>query len=255
MGLVGMDDQQREVVENELFGHSFDSAEARWEYERIRRRRAVFRGVFGVFLLAVFGYGLYLLLGGGMSAADRHGHEGEGGGEGAKINVRPIGSPNARVSVLAVVPGGSDCHSGIIKFLCDTATANQDRIRVEFKTMEELGKDDLTNMTGSYCAAVIINDKTSFEVKAADCDTVRTVTLVGTEPTHYSLDDVGYSLTAVYTKEYGAPETPLFEAKGKDCGTCDGGGDRPPEGLPSAGQELDRDESIKLKLPTFNDDE
>ena len=255
MSPVGMDDEQLSVVEKETLGECFGSAEARFEYEKACRLRRVAKLVAGVVGLVVFGVGMYWLGRGGHSPHpdSPSGHD---GGEHQALDAKPVGSPQAKVQVLAIVPQGSDCHSGIIKFLSDTAGNHPEKIRAEFTTMEQYGQDKLSAKVGSVCAAVLINGNSSFEVQCEG--TKRTVSLVGTEPTHYTIADVGEALTAVFTTEYGAPEKPLYELpEGAKCsaqGACKQGADAggPPGAAGAKTTELDI-LGDDLKLPGFRE--
>lgn len=250
MSPVGMDDRQLSVVEKEVLGEHFASAEARFEYEKARRLRRVAMVVGGLLALVAFGAFMYRLGGGGQVTGTPAGTAGHGTGADSKsLDVKPVGSPQAKVQVLAIVPAGSDCHSGIIKFLAETAEKQTDKIRVEFTTMEAYGQDKLSQKVGSVCAAVLINGQSQFTVTCEGKE--RSVSLVGTEPTHYSLVDVGEALTSVYVKEYGDPGKPIFEAPpGSTCGgvgsTCNG-----PEGTAKSATGDGAPEP--LELPGFKE--
>jgi len=238
-----MDDHQLSVVEKEALGECFASAEARYEYEKARRLRLVAMLAAGLVALVVFGVFMYRLGARGPlsgTAAGSAGGAHAGAEAGKPLDIQPVGSPQAKVQVLAIVPAGSDCHSGIIKFLSDTAAKQTEKIRVEFTTMEAYGQDKLSKEVGSVCAAVLINGKSQFTVT---CDgKERTVSLVGTEPTHYSLSDVGEALTSVYVTEYGDPGQPIFEVPagtkcGAGAGSCGGPGAPAAAGATATGEE------------------
>ena len=207
MNPVGIDDDQLQVIERESVGETFASAEARYAYEKAKRLRTVLRTVSGILGLAVFGAAMYWLGGGGRGGAIG-GDSGGGGGAIARLNVPPVGSPTAKVQILAVVPAGTDCHSGIIKFVGDMAKEFPDRLRAEFMSMDEYGEDALVAKLGEVCAAVFVNGKSAYEGGTAGAK--RTISLMGTETTHYSLADVGAVITHVYRLEYGDPPVPLY---------------------------------------------
>jgi hypothetical protein len=251
-----MDDSQLSVVEKEALGECFASAEARFEYEKARRLRWAAMLVGGVVALIGFGFFMYWLggvgrapAGAGKGAADSHGDPGQ-----KKLDAKPVGSPDAKVQVIAILPAGSDCHNGVAKFLGDAATKNPEKIRVEYTTMAEYGEKKLENQVGSVCAAVLINGKSAFEVTCEGKP--RKITLVGTEPTHYSMADVGEALTSVFVAQYGDPDEPLFEPQpgakcghagdeGKSCSGPSGPGGAP--GTPAA------TDTEPLELPGFRE--
>jgi len=74
--------------------------------------------------------------------------------------------------------------------------------------MDQYGQQELQKKVGSVCAAVMINEKSKFKVNYDG--TEREVSLVGTEPTHFTLGDLGEALTAVFTQEYGDPGEPIY---------------------------------------------
>ncbi len=218
MSSGGMDDQQWSVAEHEASAECFASAEARFEYEKARRLRRVAVLLGGAVALVVFGIAMYRLGRGGSPSDHDAGHAAEAP---AALGVDPVGSPDASVKILAIVPAGSDCHSGIIAFLKDVAGKQPDRIRAEFTTMEAYGNDNLTAVVGQVCAAVLINGSSEVTIQHDGKD--RRLSLVGTEPTHYTLADVGAAITAVYTVHYGAPAEPLYDAaacSGPGGGSC-----------------------------------
>lgn len=222
MSPIGMDDSQLSVVEKEALGECFASAEARFEYEKARRLRRVGLALGSLVLLVAFGIFMYRLGSSGRAPA--------GGDKKAAVTLndpahkpldaKPVGSADAKVQVIAIMPEGSDCHSGVMKFLADTATKRPEKIRVEFTTMREYGEKSLKTQIGQVCAAILINGSTSFTV--THDGTSRQVTLVGTEPTHYTVADVGEALTSVFVQQYGDPGEPIYEVP---AGTkCSGGG-------------------------------
>lgn len=236
-----IDDKQWSVVaEHEADGECFASAEARFEYEKTRRLRRVAVLLGAAVVLVVFGVGMYRL---GRGSLDDHDTSHAAA---AALDVDSVGSPDAKVKVLAIVPAGSDCHSGIVAFIRDVASKQPDRIRADFTTMEAYGTDNLTALVGQFCAAVLVNGTS--EITILEDGKERRLSLVGTEPTHYTLADVGAALTAVYTTHYGAPEEPLYDATacrgpGSDsCGAQEGA-------TGGAGQTS----SEPLELPDFRD--
>ena len=223
MSPIGMDDHQLSVVEKEALGECFASAEARFEYEKARRLRQVLSWVGGTIALVGFGVFMYWL--GSCGQARTADGQGSGGASGTvahkPLDAKPVGSAQAKVQVLAILPEGSDCHSGIAKFLADTATKHPEQIRVEYSTIAEYGEKKLESQVGSVCAAILINGVASFEVTCAG--KARKVSLVGTEPTHYSTADVGEALTSVFVQQYGDPGEPIFVLPaGATCGAAGG---------------------------------
>jgi hypothetical protein len=207
-----MDDGQLSVVEKETLGECFASAEARFEYEKARRLRLVAMLVGGVVLLLGFGVFMYWLGGGGRflpaavggaeAAGDEHKH--------GKLGAEPVGSPEAKVQVITILPEGSNCHAGVSKFLAETAAKHPERIRVEFVTMAEYGEKRLAEQIGTVCAAILINGASTFKVKCSSGKT-HMVNLVGSEPMHYTSADVGEALTAVFVEQYGDPGAPIYQ--------------------------------------------
>jgi hypothetical protein len=246
-----MDDRQLSVVEREALGECFDSAEARYEYEKALRLRRVLKSVGAVVGLVAFGVFMYWLGGGRRLQADSGGASptDDGHGHQGKQDVQPVGSPEAKVKVLAILPVGSDCHSNIVKFLTETATKRQDQIRVEFTTMDAFGTKKLEQQVGASCAVVMINGTAAFEVVSKG--EKRQISLVGTEPTHYSVADVGEALTSVFIKEYGDPGEPIYTAPaGGACGGPASGGHGHAGGpsalAPKAGTKAEPEEPLEL---------
>ena len=215
---VGIDDQQLEVVERELSGHSFATAEARWAYERARRIRVVLKVALAVLFLGVFGWGMYRL-GGGGGNADKNANGAHPTDPSKLVQIDPVGSPQAELKIVAILPSGSDCHSDIVTFLTKTAEDRPEKVRVEFKNMESFSNEELTETVGSVCAAVMVNNKSEFEVTFENKP--RHVSLVGTVPTHYTLGDLGLVITEQYKKLYGDPGEPIVEVPKGQEPTCE----------------------------------
>jgi len=256
-----MDDRQLSVVEQEDLGERFESAEARYEYEKALRLRRVLKWVGGLLALVAFGFAMYWLGGGGRKLAATGATDTAGadtGGHGASRGpapAEPVGSQDAKVKVVAILPTGSGCHNNIIRFLTETASRRQDEIRVDFTTMDAYGQQKLQKEVGSSCAAVMINGKTDFELTG--CGEPHKVSLVGTEPTHYSLKDVGEALTSVFVQEYGDPGQPIYvaPAESSSCaGSASGGGGHGPGGAAAPGRKPGTvEDSEPLELPGFRE--
>jgi len=215
---LGIDDQL-DVTESDVSDISFASAEARYALLRARRMRLVLHIVgMAVVLLAALAFAVVVhasrQTGSGIVDALRH-----DSGPPQSLNIDPVGSPDAKVQVVAVLPTGSDCHSGVAKFLSDVATLHPDQIRVEYKSLDEFSETELSSKVGQVCAAILINDTANFTLDKNGKSTA--VSLVGNEPTNYKMSDVGDALTQVYTTQYGAPDAPLYQIEQKTkCGTC-----------------------------------
>ena len=214
---LGIDDRL-DVTESDISDISFASAEARYALLRARRMRLVLHVVgMVVVLLAALAFALAIhashQTGGGIMATLQH-----DSGPPQSLNIDPVGSPDAKVQVVAVLPTGSDCHSGVAKFLSDVATLHPDQIRVVYRSLDEFSKTELATKVGQVCAAILINDTASFTLDKNGKPTA--VSLVGNEPTNYKMSDVGDALTQAYTTQYGAPDAPLYQIEQKKCGTC-----------------------------------
>lgn len=217
---LGIEDERLDLPESEISDISFASAEARYALLRARRLRLVLHLAGMVLVLAV------------ALTATLAIHSRRRGGEGVmasltgnpqkpvSLGIAPVGSATAKVQVLAILPTGSDCHSGVAKLLSDVATLRPDEFRVEFKGMDEFSNAELSKMVGQVCAAIVINGKTDFEL--AKDGKIRRVSLVGTEPTNYRLGDVGEALTLAYTEHYGAPGEPIYQLQ--TAAACGSGG-------------------------------
>ncbi len=251
MSPAGMDDPHSSLLERDFPGESFGSAEARYEYEKAVRLRRVLKWTGAALALVVFGMVMYRLGGGrfGAASGSETGQPARG-----KLDVQPVGSPDAKVRVMAVLPAGSDCHNSVVKFLTEIATKRQDKIRVEFASMETYGTGKLEQQIGTSCAAIMINGMATFEVES--CGQKRTISLVGTEPTHYSLADVGEALTSVYMHVYGDPGEPLYTAPAGSR-TCSGpgehGGHGPVGMSPKPGVKAPGEETQPIELPAFRE--
>jgi hypothetical protein len=248
-----MDDSQLSVVEREALGECFGSAEARYEYEKALRLRRVLKWVGSVLGLVAFGVLMYWLGGGGRLRADKGGAGDDGHGRKGPLDAQPVGSPDAKVKVVAVLPVGSDCHNGIVKFLSQTAMKRQDQIRVEFTSMDAYGSKNLEQKVGAMCAAVMINGSATFEVTCGG--EKREISLVGTEPTHYSLADVGEALTSVFVTEYGDPGEPIYETPAGDssCAGPAGAGHGHGSLKPKPGAQKAAEEPEPIELPGFRE--
>lgn len=240
MAPVGIDDDQLQVMRSEANAPVFATAAAREEYERARRLQRVVRMGLGLLLLAAWSVVIYRLGGGSSGGEDEHGHEGNNHENGKPLEVAPVGAPGAAVKITCIVPAGTECHAPIITFLSDTAKRQPDKMRVEFKDMNEVDEKKLTDEVGSYCAAVIINGKTFFDIKTDKG--VQHVSLVGTTPTHYSIRDVAAALEQTYAQVYGDTVKPAYVLpQGADDGPNH---DRSPP--PAA-----RSETLDLQVPAF----
>jgi hypothetical protein len=251
---LGLNDEPLELPESEVSDITFASAEARFELLRARRFRLVLHIVgMVVVLLAALIFSLVVRARRTDGSTVASSLLGVSNHTPAKLNIAPVGAEDAKVQVLAILPAGSDCHSGVAKFLSDTATAHPDEIHVSFVSMEEFSNDKLKDKIGQVCAAILINDKATFEIMKHG--KLANVSLIGSEPTNYKMSDVGEALTQVYTKEYGAPAEPIYKLETKTCGggSCAAGhGDGSGEG-PATNEEDDAPIDITLpgKLPAI----
>lgn len=208
MAPVGVDDDQLKVMRREANMPEFRSESAREDYERARRLRVVVRIVLVIVGLVAWSGFMYWV------GVGRRGSAHAGGGatsdhDREQMKIEPVGSPGAKVRVQCILPESTDCHEPIIKFLQDTAKRHPDHIRVEFKGMNEFTEEDLADKAGAYCAAVLVNDRPDHEITSGG--KVRTVNLVGTIPTHYSLWDLGETIRHIYELEYGKTDEEIFE--------------------------------------------
>ena len=207
MAPIGIDDDQLEVMRREAQAATFHSEEARRDFERARRRRVVFFVLGGCLLVC---WSLFMVWLGRGTRPTADAPEIQEGGAGT-LDIDPVGSPVAKLKVLCVLPGGADCHSAVIRLFTAAARKRPREIRVEFEDMHLLGEEEVTKQIGSYCAAIAINGKTSFEVHEGG--KTRGISLVGTVPTHYSVADVVEALTHEYAALYGDPGGPLVDEK------------------------------------------
>jgi hypothetical protein len=251
---LGLNDEPLELPESEVSDITFASAEARFELLRARRFRLVLH-IIGMVLVVLAALVFSLVIRARRTDGGSVASSLLGGGPHppASLNIDPVGSEDAKVQVVAVLPAGSDCHSGVAKFLSDTATAHPDEIHVSFVSMEEFSNDKLKNKIGQVCAAILINDKATFEIMKHG--KLASVSLIGSEPTNYKMSDVGEALTQVYTKEYGAPAEPIYKLETPTCGdgSCSSAGHGGGAEGPSASQEDDAPIDITLpgKLPAI----
>lgn len=236
---LGIDDRL-DIPESEISDITFASAEARYALLRARRMRLVLH-IAGM-VLALAAALTFLLVarsarksGGDIVATLKGEHKPP-----QSLGIDPVGSPDAKVQVVAVLPAGSDCHSGVAKFLSDVATAHPDEFYIVYKGLEEFSQTELSNKVGQVCAAILINDTATFTLDKDGRPT--SVTLVGNEPTNYKMSDVGDALTQVYTKEYGPPTEPLYELE-KKCGSC------PTAGAADGGAHDQHEEPAETKEP------
>jgi hypothetical protein len=216
-----IDDDRLDMPECEISDISFASAEARYALLCARRLRLVLH-ILGMVLVLSVALVVSLVIQSRRQGNDDGviatltGHSNQP----VSLGIDPVGSENAKVQVLAILPADSDCHSGVAKLLSDSATLRPDEIRVVFKAMGEFSNDELDKLVGRVCAAVVINGKTDFELPKDGKP--RRVSLVGTEPTNYRLGDVGEALTQVYAEQYGPPSEPIYQIQ--QTSACGGGG-------------------------------
>jgi hypothetical protein len=256
---LGLNEPPLELPEDEISDITFASAEARFELLRARRLRLVMHicAMVVVLLVAtVFALIVHTRRAQGESVGsallgDEH------PGPPKTLGIDPIGTPDAKVQIVAILPAGSDCHSGVAKFLSDVVTAHKDQMYVEFKAMEEYSQTELAKKIGQICAAVVINEKTGFTVDKGGKPTQ--VSLIGNEPTNYKMSDVGQAIRQEYVKAYGEPAAPLYQLETKGCGagSCaagdgghdDGHGDDGHSGAPGQADEAKDDAPIEIQLP------
>ena len=206
---VDMDDDQLELLRREAERDGLHTAAAREDLERARRLRIVIRGVLGIVVLAAFGYGMYRLGGGGKSTVAASAQAADPScGAGQKAMPKAIGAQDAKVQIVCSFPEEKGCHGPVVDFITKIVNAHAGSFRVQFKDMNQIGKDEPSKDPGAGCAAIVVNGKKEMDV-TADGKT-RHISLVGPLSTHYTLKDVGDALTDAYTREYGPPATPLF---------------------------------------------
>ncbi|MBT3379501.1 MAG: hypothetical protein HN742_42720 [Lentisphaerae bacterium] len=246
MAPVGVDDDQLKVMRREANMPEFRSETAREDYERARRLRVVMKIIGVIVALLVWSGFMYWIGGGrggkpgGPSAVAHSGHDHD---DHKKIEIDPVGSPQAKVRIECVLPEGTDCHDPIIKFLQETAAKRPAEIRVEFKGMSDYDEADLTNKAGSFCAAVLVNDRPDHEIVSEGKR--RVVNLVGTIPTHYSLWDLGETIRHIHEQAYGKAEDAIFELPE--------GEERKPANVPETPVEEVPKKEFKLTLPGFKE--
>ncbi len=237
---LGIDDQL-DIPESEISDISFASAEARYALLRARRMRLVLHIAGMVLVLAAAVAFLLVVRSARQSGSDIVATLKGESKTPQPLGIDPVGSPDAKVQVVAVLPSGSDCHSGVAKFLSDVATTHPDEFYIVYKSLEEFSQTELSNKVGQVCAAILINDAATFTLDKDGTPT--SVTLVGNEPTNYKMSDVGDALTQVYTKEYGAPTEPLYQLE-KKCGSCPG-----PGGADDGGSHTQHEAPAEVKEP------
>jgi len=220
MSPVGQDQPQTEIADDEALGISFATAEGYYEYLKAKRLRMVIRYAGGLILLAGFGYAMFVLGGGGKVGEDRR-SDGTRGDEMSPnvAKIDPAGLPSAKVKVMAILPEGSDCHSSIATYLTKIATDNPAVVRVDFKTMGSFSDKELADKVGQVCAAILVNDKTEFTHQDGE-GPVSSISLVGTVPTHYTLDDLGHAINQTFHLEYGEDATAPVEIAAKNTTGC-----------------------------------
>jgi len=197
---VASDDEQAQVVEHEL--QEFESEEARQAFMRARRMRLIAAALFCAVCVGIFCVTAY------RTWRKAHPLNESRNLDAKPLNIDPVGDPNAKIKIECILPPETDCHAGIIKLLQDVAGRFPDQIYVEFRSMGMMGDEAVREKVGEVCAGVLINGNVHFELKDDKGET-RQIDLVGTAPTHFSLQDVMDALTQVYTQIYGPPEKPL----------------------------------------------
>ena len=111
-----------------------------------------------------------------------------------------LGSKDAKVDVLAVLPLDTDCHGTNIEYLRRLAEAHPEHIHVRFVNFHSDAGQRL-----SSCAAIFIDGK-EVQKDAAGCP----VELTGPAGENYSLEDLRAVLQARLDQAYGsaAPQIP-----------------------------------------------
>jgi len=223
---LGLNDNELDLSESEASDITFASAEARFALLRARRLRLVIHiAAMTVVLLASTAFSLAIHVRGGdiRRVLDPKGSPEEP----PPVDIPPIGSKDAKVQIVAVLPGGSDCHSGVAKLLSDIATARPEEIHVVFVSVDNFAKEQpaLQTKIGQPCAAIVINEEVDFKFLVEG--EIQTVHLVGNEPANYKMADVGDAITQVHKKHYGDPGEPIYTLEKKGCGSeeksCDDG--------------------------------
>ncbi|MBT7301915.1 MAG: hypothetical protein HN849_20485 [Victivallales bacterium] len=253
---LGLNDNELELSESEVSDITFASAEARFALLRARLLRLVMHiAAMAVVLLASTAFSVVVHVRG----VDKVFEDPLGGGSSdvPPVDIDPIGSEDAKVQIVAVLPGGSDCHSGVAKLLSDIATARPEEIHVKFVSVDDFSKEepDLQVKIGQPCAAIVINEEVDFKFLVGG--KIETVHLVGNEPANYKMSDVGDAITQVHRKHYGDPGEPIYTLETKGCGKGEGGGEGAKCGEDHTGEEKTTNvpprevpqDPIKVELP------
>ena len=136
-----------------------------------------------------------------------------------------VGSPEAKLKIVCILPDGVECHDGVLTVLKRAANTRPAKIRLDFKYMSEYAPGELDDLVGTTCAAVQINGKFDFTLKLRKG--MRDVRLVGTVPMNYTLHQLGEALQQVYESVHGDPGEAVYVLT-PDAVMDDGSPDRGP---------------------------
>lgn len=76
-----------------------------------------------------------------------------------------LGSPEAKVKVVAVVPLSVECHSATVQVLREIAKAEPKRVRVEVYDMGSPQGQEFLARHNAHCASVFVNGQCDFTIK------------------------------------------------------------------------------------------
>jgi len=135
----------------------------------------------------------------------------------AHLDQKEMGSPAAKVRVLAILSLRTDCHEPAIGVLLDAVKAEPDRIHLRFlERRSPHGEQELAKRK-LECASIVINDATRFNDVAG-----KDIRLEGGPDENYTTDQLRAILGRLIEAAYGAAATenapPPPDAAGGEAG-------------------------------------
>jgi len=113
-----------------------------------------------------------------------------------------LGSPDAKVKVVAFIPGASGCGNETALFLKQVAEANKDKLQVEIVDFESQAGSEYQSDLGASCAGLMINGKQMIEI-TDDEGKKRTLDFTSNLGESYSENELLLGLDAEFEKAYG----------------------------------------------------
>ncbi len=113
-----------------------------------------------------------------------------------------FGNPEAKVKVVAFIPGTGGCGNETAIFVEQVADANKDRLRVEIVDFESEAGSKYESELGASCAGLVINGKQMIET-TDDEGKKRTLDFTSNLGESYGEDELFLALDRAFEQAYG----------------------------------------------------